>query len=111
MAALAPIPRASVAATVIHRARTRASERTAILKSRKNDMSLLRSDSCITRLPILFSKIHAFWTIRRFATILAPLIVYVEWRWAKSTGGEKKYFKAIFVSLLQDWLQFANLCR
>src|ERR1041384_649810 len=38
MAALAPMPRASVTATVIQRARARAKERTAILKSRKKDI-------------------------------------------------------------------------
>src|ERR1700685_1912483 len=42
MAALAPMPRASVRATVIHSAGTRHSDRTAIFRSRKNDIAALR---------------------------------------------------------------------
>jgi hypothetical protein len=45
IAALAPIPRASVNATVIHKEGTRARERTAIFKSRKKDISDLRLNS------------------------------------------------------------------
>src|ERR1700733_2527196 len=51
MAALAPIPNASVSATVIHSARTRHNERKAIFKSRKKDITDLRTDSILQSRP------------------------------------------------------------
>src|ERR1700748_2675385 len=45
MAALAPMPRASVTATVIHKVRARDSERTAIFKSCRNHIGILQISS------------------------------------------------------------------
>src|SRR5437588_8097565 len=56
MAAFAPMPRANVKATVIHRARARAKERSAIFKSWRNDME---------------------------GSFAADVLPFLEWHWAR----------------------------
>src|SRR5580700_4599285 len=68
MAAFAPIPSASVTATVNHRARTRLSERTAILRSCRNDIvktSEGKSDSLKSYYLDKYVDINYSWAVSR----------------------------------------------